>query len=165
MTKRVAEGTELTPLVMHLRAEIARQDQLLTLFEEMSTPVIQVWQGVLVMPLVGAIDAARSSRIMEHLLDGIVRNQAEIVIMDITGVPLVDTAVAHYLLKTIKSASFLGAQCVLVGIGRETAMSIVHLGVDLGDVVTRNNLQAGLEYALGKLGLVVLPSRTRETNR
>jgi rsbT co-antagonist protein RsbR len=154
--------TEQEQLIAQLHAEIAERDQRLSSFEEMSTPVIQVWEGVLAVPLVGAIDAPRASRIMENLLNGIVRTQAEMVLLDITGVPVVDTAVAHYLLKTTKAASFLGAHCVLVGISRETAMSMVHLGVDLGDVITRSNLQAGIEYALSQLGFIVVPTDAKE---
>jgi rsbT co-antagonist protein RsbR len=153
---------ELLEQLEQLHADVARQAQLLTAFEAMSTPVIQVWEGVLAVPLVGSIDAARASRIMESLLTGIVRNQAEIVILDITGVPLVDAGVVQYLLKTIKAASFLGARCVVVGIGRETALSIVRLGVDLGDVIVRSNLQAGIEYALGGMGFTVMPLPARE---
>ena len=119
----------------------------------------------LAVPLIGTIDAARASRIMESLLNGIVRYQTEIVILDITGVPVVDTAVAHHLIKTVKAASFLGAQCVLVGISRETAISIVHLGVDLGTVVTRSNLQAGIEYALNELGFRVVPTQAGEADQ
>jgi rsbT co-antagonist protein RsbR len=148
----------------HLRSEVRVRDQLLAAFEETTTPVIQVWKGVLAVPLIGTIDAARASRIMESLLNGIVRYQAEIVILDITGVPVVDTAVAHHLIKTVKAASLLGAQCVLVGIGRETAISIVHLGVDLGAVITRGNLQAGIEYALSELGYQVVTLQTKEGN-
>jgi rsbT co-antagonist protein RsbR len=160
----VLREAELAQLVDHLRAEVDRRDQLLTAFEEMSTPVIQVWEGILAMPLVGAIDAARATRVMENLLGGIIRTQAELVILDITGIPIVDTAVAHHLLKTIKAASLLGAQCVLVGISRETAMSLVHLGVVWRGVVTRSNLQAGIEYALGQLGLMVVPRSAAEAD-
>lgn len=149
----------------HLRSEVRARDQLLAAFEDMSTPVIQVWKGVLAVPLVGTIDAARASRIMESLLNGIVRYQVEIVILDITGVPVVDTAVAHHLIKTVRAASLLGAQCVLVGISRETAIAIVHLGVDLGAVVTRSNLQAGIEYALSELGYRVVPTQAREVDQ
>lgn len=151
--------------IEHLRSEVKEQDQLLAAFEEMATPVIQVWKGVLAVPLIGTIDAARASHVMESLLSGIVRYQAEIVILDITGVPVVDTAVAHHLIKTVKAASFLGARCVLVGISRETAISIVHLGVDLGGVITRSNLQSGIEYALNELGYQVVPRAAGETDQ
>jgi rsbT co-antagonist protein RsbR len=162
MMTNPSEEAELREQVEQLRADVARLSQMLATFEDVSTPVIQVWEGVLAVPLVGPIDASRANRIMESLLAGIVRSQAEIVILDITGVPIVDTAVAHHLLTTIKAASFLGARCVLVGIGRETAMAIVHLGVDLGDVITRSNLQAGIEYALSEMGLTVSPTQGGE---
>jgi rsbT co-antagonist protein RsbR len=158
----VLRETELAQLVDHLRAEVDRRDQLLAAVEEMSTPVVHVWDGILAMPLVGAIDAARATRIMENLLSGIVHTQAELVILDITGIPVVDTAVAHHLLKTMKAASLLGAQCVLVGMSSETATSIVHPGVVWSGVVTRSNLQAGIEYALGQLGLVVVSRSAAE---
>jgi rsbT co-antagonist protein RsbR len=157
---------DLLQQLASLRAQLDRQSRVLAAFEEMSTPVIQVWEGVLAVPLVGAIDATRAARIMDSLLNGIVRNQAEIVLLDITGVPVVDTSVAHHLLKTIKAASFLGARCVMVGIGPETALSIVNLGVDLGGVITRSNLQAGIEYALSEMGLAVsaVQPRGRESS-
>jgi rsbT co-antagonist protein RsbR len=164
MTDRPAPS-DLLGEMEHLRSEVRARDHLLTVFEEMATPVIQVWKGVLAVPLIGTIDAARASRIMESLLNGIVRYQAEIVILDITGVPVVDTAVAHHLIKTVRAASLLGARCVLVGIGRETAISIVHLGVDLGVVVTRSNLQAGIEYALSELGYQVVPTQAEEVDQ
>lgn len=152
----VLREAELTQLVDHLRVEVAKRDQLLATFEEMATPVIQVWEGILAMPLVGAISAARATRIMENLLTGIVQTQAELVILDVSGIPVVDTSVAHNLLKTLRAASLLGAHCVLVGIGQETAKSIDHLGVDLSSVVTCGNLQDGIAYALGQLGLAVV---------
>jgi len=164
MTDQPAQS-DLLREVEHLRSDVRARDQQLAAFEEMATPVIQVWEGVLAVPLIGTIDAARASRIMESLLNGIVRYQTEIVILDITGVPVVDTAVAHHLIKTVKAASFLGAQCVLVGISRETAISIVHLGVDLGTVVTRSNLQAGIEYALNELGFRVVPTQAGEADQ
>jgi rsbT co-antagonist protein RsbR len=124
---------------------------------ELSTPVIKVYENVLVLPLVGAIDTERSHRIMEDLLVGITQHQAEMVIIDITGVPLVDTAVANHLLQTIKAARLLGTRSILVGIRGEVAQALVHLQVDLVGVVTRSNLQAGIEYALEQLGLEIAP--------
>jgi rsbT co-antagonist protein RsbR len=157
-----AREKELLAQIDGLRARIADQGQLLAAYEAMSTPVIQVWEGVLAVPLVGAIDAARANRIMESLLNGIVRSQAEMVLLDVTGVPVVDAGVANYLLKTIKATSFLGAQCIVVGVGWQTALSIVRLDVDLGDVVTRSTMQAGIEYALNELGLTVIPREPGE---
>ena len=124
---------------------------------ELSTPVIKVYENVLVLPLVGAIDTERSHRIMEDLLVGITQHQAEMVIVDITGVPVVDTAVANHLMQTIKAARLLGTRSILVGIRGEVAQSLVHLQVDLTGVVTRSNLQAGIEYALEQMGLEIAP--------
>lgn len=126
---------------------------------ELSTPVIRVYENVLVLPLVGAIDTARSHRIMEELLEGITQHQAEMVIVDITGVPVVDTAVANHLMQTIKAARLLGTRSILVGIRSEVAQALVHLQVDLTGVVTRSNLQAGIEYALEQMGLEIAPRR------
>lgn len=126
---------------------------------ELSTPVIKVYENILVLPLVGAIDTERSHRIMEELLLGITRHQAELLIIDITGVPVVDTAVANHLLQTIKAARLLGARSILVGISGEVAQALVHLQVDLSGVVTRANLQAGIEYALDTMGLEIAPRR------
>jgi len=124
---------------------------------ELSTPVIKVYENVLVLPLVGAIDTERARRIMEELLTGITRHQAELVIIDITGVPVVDTAVANHLIQTIKAARLLGARSILVGISGEVAQALVHLQIDLSGVVTRSNLQAGIEYALEQRGLEIVP--------
>ncbi len=124
---------------------------------ELSTPVIQVYENVLALPLVGAIDTERARRIMEELLIGITRYQAELVIIDITGVPVVDTAVANHLVQTIKAARLLGAESILVGISSEVAQTMVHLQIDLSGVVTRSNLQAGIEYALERMGLAIVP--------
>ena len=124
---------------------------------ELSTPVIKVYENVLVLPLVGAIDTERSHRIMEDLLVGITQHQAEMVIVDITGVPVVDTAVANHLMQTIKAARLLGTRSILVGIRGEVAQALVHLQVDLAGVVTRSNLQAGIEYALEQMGLEIAP--------
>jgi rsbT co-antagonist protein RsbR len=132
---------------------------------ELSTPVIQVHENILVVPLVGAVDTERARRIMEELLLGITRYQAEMVIIDITGVPVVDTAVANHLLQTVKAARLLGTRSILVGISSEVAQALVHLQIDLSGVITRSNLQAGIEYALEQMGLEIAPIRreTRET--
>jgi rsbT co-antagonist protein RsbR len=133
---------------------MARQQRVLA---ELSTPVIQVYENILVIPLVGAIDSERARRIMEELLLGITQHQAELVIIDITGVPVVDTAVANHLMQTIKAARLLGTQSILVGISGEVAQALVHLQIDLSGVVTRSNLQAGIEYALERMGLEIVP--------
>jgi rsbT co-antagonist protein RsbR len=124
---------------------------------ELSTPIIPVHTGVLVLPLVGAIDSYRAGQIMEALLEGIGREQADVVIIDITGVPMVDTGVGNYLLQAARAARLLGSRVVLVGISAEIAQTIVQLGVDLSDITTHADLQAGIAYALGTLGLEIRP--------
>lgn len=119
---------------------------------ELSTPILPIYPGVIVLPLVGSVDSYRASQIMESLLSTITESQADIVIIDITGVPVVDTGVAHYLLQTTRAARLVGTHVVLVGIGSEIAQTVVQLGVDLSDVTIHANLQAGIEYALARLG-------------
>ena len=141
--------------VAHLTAA---QAQLLQQVRELASPVIKVWEEVLVLPLVGHIDADRAARLMEDLLQGIVDHQAEIVIIDVTGVPVVDTHVVNHLVRTIKAAGLLGAQSVLVGIRAEMAQTIVQLGLNLESLHTRANLQDGIEFALEWLDLQIVPS-------
>jgi rsbT co-antagonist protein RsbR len=131
--------------------------QLVQQIRELSTPVVKVWEEILVLPLVGTINAERATRVMENLLEGIVSHQAEIVIIDVTGVPIIDTNVVTHLMQAIKAASLLGTQSVLVGISAEVALAMVHLGVDLTRIETRRDLQAGIEFALQKLDLQVVP--------
>ncbi len=119
---------------------------------ELSTPVVPVLEKVLVLPLVGGIDAGRAQQIMATLLEAIGRYQAEVVLIDITGVPVVDTGVAHHLLQVTQAAALLGSECVLVGISPEVAQTIVSLEVDLSSIATRSDLQDGIEYALSRRG-------------
>lgn len=129
----------------------AEAQALATTVRELSTPVIQVWDQVLVLPLIGGIDEARAQRIMETLLQGVTQHQAQVVIIDVTGVPLIDSHVADYLLRTAQAAELLGARCVLTGISPEIAQSIVSLGLSLTKLTTLPNLQAGIRYALALL--------------
>lgn len=117
---------------------------------ELSTPLIPLTDAVVVMPLVGAIDSRRAQQIMETLLEGIATHQAEVVLLDISGVRVVDTQVADALLRAAHAVRLLGAQVVLTGISAEIAQTIVHLGADMQQLVTRANLQAGLRYALAR---------------
>jgi rsbT co-antagonist protein RsbR len=128
----------------------------LALITELETPVIQVWDGILALPLVGSLDTARAQRMDEELLDRIVQTGSEIVILDITGVPVVDTAVAKHLLETVAAARLLGAEVLIVGLSTRTAMTLVHLGLDLSGVTTRITLAKGLELAFARLGLEVV---------
>jgi rsbT co-antagonist protein RsbR len=143
---------------VYLEAYEERVERQRRALAELSTPVIQVYENILVLPLVGAIDTERARRVMEELLLGITHYQAELVIIDITGVPVVDTSVANHLMQAVKAARLLGAQSILVGISREIAQTLVHLQIDLTAVVTRSNLQAGIEYALELMGLEIGPS-------
>lgn len=129
------------------RTEDIIQAQQATL-RELSTPLIPLADHVVVMPLVGSIDSARAQMIMETLLEGIAAHQADVAILDITGVPLVDTQVADALLRTARAARLLGAQVVLTGIGGHIAQTLITLGADLSGLVTLNNLQSGITYAL-----------------
>ena len=133
---------------------IARQQQELL---ELSTPVVQLWDGVLALPLIGTLDSARTQVVMESLLQRIVETGATIAIIDITGVPTVDTLVAQHLLKTVSAARLMGADCIISGIRPQIAQTIVHLGVDLGDVTTKASLQSALAIALNRLGLTIVP--------
>ena len=123
---------------------------------ELQTPVIQVWEGVLALPIVGSVDTMRAQEMGEALLQRIVETGSEIVLLDITGVPVVDTAVARHLLETVAAARLLGAEVLIVGLTTRTAMTLVHLGVDLAGVTTRTTMAKGLELAFARLGLRVI---------
>ncbi|MBI2301452.1 MAG: STAS domain-containing protein [Armatimonadetes bacterium] len=125
---------------------------------ELSTPVIKVWDGILTLPLIGTVDSHRARQIMEELLHSVAMQQASVVILDITGVPVVDTNVADHLIKTIRAAELLGAECLLVGIGSELSQTLVGLGIDLRDITTAADLQRGLALAFDRLGLKVVPT-------
>ncbi|HEU4962779.1 MAG TPA: STAS domain-containing protein [Bacilli bacterium] len=131
------------------RREQVIQSQAMAI-QELSTPVIQVWTGILVLPLVGAVDTQRAKVVMENLLAEIVRTKSPHVIIDITGVPIVDTGVAERLIKTVDAARLVGAECVLTGIRPEVAQTLVMLGVDLSGITTKATLQHSLSYLLDK---------------
>lgn len=131
---------------------IERQQQELL---DLTTPVVRLWDSVVALPLIGTLDSERTQVVMESLLDSIVENEAAIAIIDITGVPTVDTLVAQHLLKTVAAARLMGAECIISGIRPQIAQTIVHLGVDLGDVVTKATLAEALKVALRRVGLTV----------
>jgi rsbT co-antagonist protein RsbR len=116
--------------------------------QELSAPLIPVFDNITVMPLVGTIDTERAKRIMENILQGVVKHRAEVVLIDITGVPVVDTMVAHHIIQASEAVRLVGAKCLLVGIRPEIAQTIVNLGIDLSQVITKNSLQKGIESAL-----------------
>jgi rsbT co-antagonist protein RsbR len=132
---------------------------------ELSTPLIPLHTRILALPLVGTIDSHRASQIMETLLEGIARQQADVVIIDITGVPVVDTAVGNHLLQAARAAELLGARVILVGISAEVAQTMVQLGINLSRIVTLATLQAGIEYALALQGLAIAPCQSRATTQ
>ncbi len=124
---------------------------------ELSTPILPLYEGILVLPLVGAIDSFRASQMMERLLTTIAERQADIVILDITGVPVIDTAVANYLLQTARAAQLIGAHVILVGIGPEIAQTMVQLGVDVSSIEVGATLQSGIDLALRRMGRAIRP--------
>ena len=132
---------------------IIRQQQELM---ELSTPVVTLWEGVLALPVIGTLDSARTQVVMENLLQRIVETGASIAIIDITGVPTVDTLTAQHLLKTVAAARLMGADCIISGIRPQIAQTIVHLGVDLGSVITKATLADAFTIALKRLGLGVI---------
>ncbi|HVG23606.1 MAG TPA: STAS domain-containing protein [Thermoanaerobaculia bacterium] len=131
---------------------IARQQQELL---ELSTPVVQLWRGVLALPLIGTLDSARTQVVMESLLQAIVDTGSSIAIIDITGVPVVDTLVAQHLLKTVAAARLMGADCIISGIRPQIAQTIVHLGVEINDVLTKATLADAFAIALSRIGMTV----------
>jgi rsbT co-antagonist protein RsbR len=126
---------------------------------ELSTPVVKLWDGVLALPMIGTLDSARTQIVMESLLQRIVETESEIAIIDITGVPTVDTLVAQHLLKTVTAIRLMGADCIISGVRPQIAQTIVHLGVDLQGVITKANLADALALALKRSGFIV--SRTQ----
>jgi len=122
---------------------------------ELSTPVVKLWDGILAVPLIGTLDSARTQVVMENLLQQIVDTGSGMAIIDITGVPTVDTLVAQHLLKTVAAARLMGADCIISGVRPQIAQTIVHLGVDLGDVVTKPSLAHALALAFKRSGISV----------
>ncbi|MCQ4193895.1 STAS domain-containing protein [Streptomyces sp. BPPL-273] len=123
---------------------------------EVATPVIKLWDGVVAVPLIGTLDSARSQVVMETLLESVVEQQARFAILDITGVPTVDSLVAQHLMKTVAAARLMGAECIVSGIRPAIAQTMVHLGLDLGNVVTRASLADALGYVLHELGVGIV---------
>jgi rsbT co-antagonist protein RsbR len=128
---------------------IARQQEEML---ELSTPVVTLWDGIVALPLIGTLDSARTQVVMESLLQAIVQTNSRFAIIDITGVPTVDTLVAQHLLKTITAARLMGAECILSGIRPQIAQTIVHLGINLEDVITKSKLADAFRLALERSG-------------
>jgi rsbT co-antagonist protein RsbR len=149
-------GLSTTEFHQRGREEIIHRQQQSML--ELSTPVVTLWQGILALPLIGTLDSERTQVVMESLLRRIVETGASIAILDITGVPTVDTLVAQHLLKTVAAARLMGADCIISGIRPQIAQTIVHLGVDLNNVVTKATLADAFAVALKRNGLAVTPT-------
>lgn len=122
---------------------------------EISTPVIQVWEGILALPIIGTLDSARTQVVMENLLQKIVESGSSIAILDISGVPAVDSLVAQHLIKTVSATRLMGAECIISGIRPEIAQTVVHLGIDLSNVLTKSTLASALKTAFTILELQV----------
>jgi rsbT co-antagonist protein RsbR len=150
-----------TEVFLKSREEVIRRQQQELL--ELSTPVVELWTGILALPLIGTLDSARTQVVMESLLQAIVRTGAAIAIIDITGVPTVDTLVAQHLLKTVAAARLMGADCIISGIRPQIAQTIVHLGVDLSEVSTKATLADAFTLALRKTNSSLTLSASKHT--
>ena len=128
---------------------------------EISTPVIRVWDGILALPIIGTLDSARTQVVMESLLTEIVESGSSVAILDISGVPTVDSLVAQHLLKTVSATRLMGAECIISGIRPEIAQTIVHLGIDLSGIVTKASLASALVFAFEKMRLEVKKIQAR----
>lgn len=146
-------GLYTTEVHQQAREEVIVRQQREVL--ELSTPVVKMWDGILALPIIGTLDSARTQTVMENLLQRIVDTGCETAIIDITGVPTVDTVTAQHLLKTVAAARLMGADCIISGIRPQIAQTIVHLGVDLSSVITKASLADAFALALKRLNLTV----------
>jgi rsbT co-antagonist protein RsbR len=136
---------------------LRQQDELM----ELSTPVVKLWDGVLALPIIGTLDSARTQVVMESLLQRIVETGSEVAIIDITGVPTVDTLTAQHLLKTVTAARLMGADCIISGIRPQIAQTIVYLGIDLTGVITKATLADALLTALKRVGATITRAQSK----
>jgi rsbT co-antagonist protein RsbR len=141
---------------------IARQQEELM---ELSTPVVKLWDGILALPIIGTLDSARTQVVMESLLQAVVQTNSRFAIIDITGVPTVDTLVAQHLLKTITAARLMGAECIISGVRPQIAQTIVHLGIDLAGVITKAKLADAFALALQRTGKSVISTDGGNTKK
>ena len=153
-------GLYTTEVYHQSREEVIRRQQEELL--ELSTPVVQIWEGILALPLIGTLDSARTSVMMETLLQTIVETRSQLAIIDITGVPTVDTLVAQHLLKTVAAARLTGADCLISGIRPQIAQTMVHLQIDLSEVTTKATLAEALRFALKRSGRTIQSEISRE---
>lgn len=144
-------GLYTTEMFLKTREQVIRRQQEEML--ELSTPVVKLWDGILALPVIGTLDSARTQIVMEALLEAIVKTNSRVAIIDITGVPTVDTVVAQHLLKTVTAARLMGADCIISGVRPQIAQTIVHLGINLLDVTTKATLADAFAVALDRAGL------------
>lgn len=135
---------------------ITRQQQEML---ELSTPVVTLWKGILALPVIGTLDSTRTQTMMEALLQRIVETESDVAILDITGVPTVDTLTAQHLIKTVTATRLMGADCIISGVRPQIAQTIVHLGVNLGNITTKSTLAAAFQLALQRLGATITVSK------
>lgn len=147
-------GLYTTEIHQQSREEVIRRQQEEML--ELSTPVVQLWDGIVALPLIGTLDSARTSVVMESLLQTVIETRSEIAIIDITGVPTVDTLVAQHLLKTVAAARLMGVECIISGIRPQIAQTMVHLQIDLSAVTTKATMADALRVALKRGGFTII---------
>lgn len=147
-------GLYTTEVYQRSREEVISRQQVEMM--ELSTPVVELWHGILALPLIGTLDSSRTQVVMQNLLEAIVAKGATIAIIDITGVPTVDTLVAQHLLKTVAAARLMGAECIISGIRPQIAQTIIHLGVDLGNVITKATLADAFQLSLRKQSMTIV---------
>lgn len=144
-------GLYTAEVYLKTRVDIIRRQQEELL--ELSTPVVKLWDGILALPIIGTLDSQRTQVVMESLLEGLVKTNSKVAIIDITGVPTVDTLVAQHLLKTVTAARLMGADCIISGVRPQIAQTIVHLGINLMDVTTKATLSDAFALALQRTGI------------
>jgi len=154
-------GLHTTEAYLKSREEVIRRQQEEML--ELSTPVVKLWEGILALPLIGTLDSARTQVVMESLLEAIVQTNSRVAIIDITGVPTVDTVVAQHLLKTVTAARLMGADCIISGVRPQIAQTIVHLGINLMDVTTKSTLSDAFAVALQRSGFAFVRGQKKES--
>jgi rsbT co-antagonist protein RsbR len=154
-------GLYTTETYLKTREETIKRQQEEML--ELSTPVVKLWEGILALPLIGTLDSARTQVVMESLLEAIVQTNSKVAIIDITGVPTVDTVVAQHLLKTVTAARLMGADCIISGVRPQIAQTIVHLGINLMDVTTKATLADAFVIALQRTGFKFVRPQKKES--
>jgi rsbT co-antagonist protein RsbR len=162
LTTEIIDGLGLytTEAYLKAREETIRRQQEEML--ELSTPVVKLWEGILALPLIGTLDSARTQVVMESLLEAIVQTNSKVAIIDITGVPTVDTVVAQHLLKTVTAARLMGADCIISGVRPQIAQTIVHLGINLLDITTKATLSDAFSIALQRSGFRFVRQQKKE---